>query len=341
MKALRVLPFLPLLAVWIEPASAQRIFTGAEIGAYHRDFCPPLSRELGNTGATYACTTSAGTRENMERVRSNPRDIGYGQLDVFSLESGQLSMGSALEILRQDDVKECVFAVTRSKEINSFGELSAYASALRIFVPPLTSGSAGTFQFLRSVDRNGLGRAGRVTNSTTADEAIRAALSSDDGVAFFVQFPDPDNERFKMVRELGGHFVPVLDRAILAQTIGGKAVYSAQETRVQNGRWLEGGGIKVTTACVPVVVFTGNPDRIRDTAERRAHNEMINAVKAIPLNALVPPQSPFRAATARARELSQEGRERIFSYSARARDRVLPFFERIVERMIEHAAPRR
>ena len=336
MMAFRLLSLLSLVALLAEPAAAQRVFTGSDSGAYHRDFCPALSRELANTGATYTCTPSVGTRENMERVRTNPRDIGYGQLDVFSLESGQLSMGSALEILRQDDVKECVFAVTRSKEINSFGELAAYAPALRVFLPPQSSGSAGTFQFLKTVDRNGLGRSGRVTHSATADEAIRAALSSDDGVAFFVQFPDPDNERFKMVRDLGGHFVPVVDRAILAQTIGGKQVYSAHETRVQNGRWLEGGGVKVTTACVPVVVFTGNPDRIRDSAERRQHMEMIKTVKALQLDALVPRLSPFRSAASRARDLTDEGRERIFAYSTRARDRALPF----IERMIERAAPR-
>jgi hypothetical protein len=331
-----LLAALPVFLLSAAPAKAQRVFTGGETGAYHRDFCPALSKELGTTGgANYACTISSGTKENMERVRSNPRDFGYGQLDVFTLETQQLSMGNALEVVRQDDLKECVFAVTKAKDITSFGELSALAPSMRVFLPPPQSGSAGTFKMLQGIDRNGLGRAGRVTNSQSVDEAIRVALSSDDGVAFFVQFPDPDNERFKLVRDLGGHFVPMVDRSILAKTVSGQNVYTPQETRVQNGRWLEG-GIRVNTVCTPVVLFTGNPDRIRDTNEKRQHTDMIRAVRDLPIDTLIPRQSPFRSATARARELTQEGRERLFAYSARTRDRALPF----IERMIERAAPR-
>jgi hypothetical protein len=336
----RVLPQLfaavPFLTLAVLPATAQRIFTGGETGAYHRDFCPALSRELGTAGPTaYTCTASSGTKENMERVRSNPRDIGYGQLDVFTMESQTQSMGNALEVVRQDDIKECVFAVTKSKDITSFGELSAYAASMRFFVPPAQSGSAGTFQMLRSIDKNGLGRAGRVTNSQSVDEAIRIALSTDDGIAVFVQFPDPDNERFKLVRDLGGHFVPIVDRSIAAKTVAGQSVYTAQETRVQNGRWLEG-GVRVNTICTPIVVFTGNPDRVREASEKRLHTDMIRTVRDLPIDQLIPRQSPFRAATARARDMTQEGRDRLYAYSARTRDRALPF----IERMIERAAPR-
>ncbi len=334
-----VLLLLLLLGLTAAQASAQRtpnVHTGGETGAYHKDFCPALTRELGNAGATnFSCMPSSGTRENMERVRTNPRDFGYGQLDVFTLETQSLSMGNTLEVVRQDDLKECVFAVTKGKDITSFGELSAMAPSMRVFLPPQQSGSAGTFKVLQGIDRNGLGRAGRVTNSASVDEAIRVALSTDDGVAFFVQFPDPDNERFKLVRDLGGHFVPIIDRSILAKTISGQIVYSAQETRVQNGRWLEG-GIRVNTACTPVVLFTGNPERVRDQGEKRQQTDIIRTVRDLPIDSLIPRQSPFRAATARARELSQEGRERLFAYSARTRDRALPF----IERMIERAAPR-
>jgi hypothetical protein len=318
------------------PGLAQRIHTGGEQGAYHRDFCPAIARELttiSNQG--YACTVSSGTRENMERVRAQPRDFGYGQLDVFMLESGQMSMGNALQIVRQDDARECVFAVTRNKDIQSYGELAAFAATQRFHLPPQASGSAGTFQFLRFLDRNGLGRSDKISYAANADEAIRAALSRDDGVALFVQFPDPDNERFKLVRDLGGHFVPVVDRSILTQSIGGREVYVAKETRIQNGRSLFGGRY-VTTACMPMVLFSGNPERLRDRAEQRSHTETIAAVRALNLDVVVPRQSIFRTVAQRTRELSVEGRERFLAYSARARDRALPFWER----MIERAAPR-
>ncbi len=312
-----------------------RIHTGGETGAYHRDFCPVLSRELNVLGAAFTCTPSSGTRENMERVRVSPREIGYGQLDVFTLESGQLSMGTALQLVRQDDIRECVFAVTRNRNVNSYGELAAYAQNLRVFLPPQTSGSAGTFRFLSFVDANGLGRAAKPTFTTSTDEAIKAALQRDDGVAFFVQVPDDTNERFKLVRDLGGHFVPVIDRTILSQQIGGTSVYFAQDTRIMNGKLLEGGS-RVTTACTPMVLFTGAAERVRDVGERRQHQELVTGIKTLSLDTLLPRQSPLRVAMQKTRELTLESRERFLSYSYRARDRALPF----IERMIERAAPR-
>ena len=76
----------------------------------------------------------------MERVLANPRQLGYGQLDVFALESRQLKAEAALTIVRQDDVRECVFAVTRNKDISNFGELAANAGRLRFILPPAALG---------------------------------------------------------------------------------------------------------------------------------------------------------------------------------------------------------
>jgi hypothetical protein len=167
------------------------------------------------------------------------------------------------------------------------------------------------------------------------DDAIRTALSRDDGVAVFVQFPDPDNERFKLVRELGGHFVPVIDRAILSQQIGGRNVYFGQETRITNARFENLPG-RVTTACTPMVLFTGNQDRIRGEAEKRAHADLLTGIRRISIDTMLPRESVFRSLRERTRELTAEGRERFIASAARARDRALPF----IERMIERAAPR-
>ena len=140
-------------------AGANQINTGGEDGAYNASFCPALAGQLKLAQFDYRCVASAGTRENMERVLANPRQLGYGQLDVFALESRQLNAQAALTIVRQDDVRECVFAVTRNKDITNFGELAANAGRLRFILPPAGSGSAGTFAFLRSIDADGLGKA--------------------------------------------------------------------------------------------------------------------------------------------------------------------------------------
>jgi len=109
------------------PAGANQINTGASTGAYETSFCPVLAQQLKLAQFDYACKPSAGTRENMERVLASPRQLGYGQLDVFALESRQMNAEAAFSLVRQDDVRECVFAVTRNKDISNWGELTANA----------------------------------------------------------------------------------------------------------------------------------------------------------------------------------------------------------------------
>ena len=182
-----MLAFAGLLAAAM-PATANRINSGGEAGAYHRDFCPALARETSALSTPYTCTPSSGTRENMERVLANPKEFGYGQLDVFLLESGNLIAGRALDIIRQDDARECVFAVTRNKDIASYGDLAAMAPRLRFSLPPQTSGSAGTFQYLRFLDGNGLGRAGRITHARPLMKRSARLLAAKMGFRFSCSF---------------------------------------------------------------------------------------------------------------------------------------------------------
>src|SRR5215470_18555264 len=164
------------------PAAANQINTGAGGGIYAASLCPVLSQQLKLAQFDYRCTPSAGTRENMERVLANPRQLGYGQLDAFVLESRQMNASAALTLVRQDDVRECLFAVTRNKDITNWVELAANAERLRFILPPANSGSVGTFQFLRSIDADRLGKAKNVTHAASVEEAIRETLSADDTV---------------------------------------------------------------------------------------------------------------------------------------------------------------
>ena len=76
-----------------------------------------------------------------------------------------------------------------------------------------------------------------------------------------MQFPDPESKRFELVRKLGGHLVAVIDRAILRQEIGGKKIFFAQEVEIETAGWMQSAR-KAVTACTPLVVFTGAPERV-------------------------------------------------------------------------------
>ena len=327
---------LGLAAVPAAAVAATQINTGGQAGAYHTSFCPALSRELKLSQLEYPCAPSAGTRENIERVLADPRQLGFAQFDAYVLETRALKAESNLTVVRQDDVRECVFAVTRNKELSTYGALAANAQKLRFILPPGDSGSASTFNFLRSADAEGLGKAKSVSNAKSADDAIREALAAEDTVSFFVQFPDPDNARFALVKQLGGHIVPVIDRTILRQEIGGRKVYFAQETLVENADWIKSGR-KVVTACTPLVVFTGAPETVKPDQARKDHEDVIRTVSGLKPGALLPQESLFQRLLKRTRELSATTTEKMLELSDQAREKAKPYTEKAGEAMRETA----
>jgi hypothetical protein len=318
------------LVLFALPASAAQLNTGGSGGAYDASFCPAMVGQLKLAQFDYQCTPSSGARENMQRVLADPRQLGYGQLDVFVLEARQLKADTAFVIARQDDVRECVFAVTRNRDIGNYGELAAYADKLRFILPPPGSGSAGTFEFLRGIDADGLGKAKSVGNAASTEDAIREALSADDTVSLFVQFADPDNALFELVRKLDGHLVPVIDRNILRQEVNGKKVYFAQETQVENAQWIKQGR-KLVTACTPVVLFTGHPERVQGEQARKDHEDLIRTIGDLKPGALLPSESLFQRLVKRTKELSAVSTEKLLEATEEARQKARPYTDKALE----------
>ena len=322
------------LAALAQPAAANQINTGTQGGAYQTSFCPALKSHLKIAQFDYACTPSSGTRENVERVLGNPRQLAFGQLDVFVQEARALKGESALTVLRQDDARLCVFAATRNKDVTNYGELSGYASRLRFVLPPAGSGSADTFRFLRTLDATGLGSAKSVTNAASTSDAIREALSADDTVTLFVAFADPDSANFALIRKLGGHVVPVIDRAILRQEANGKKIYFAQETQVEAAKWIRSGRT-VVTACTPLVIFTGKPELVTGEQAKKDHADLIRTVSALPSGALVPEEPLYQRLLKRTKELSAVSTEKMLELTDQARDKARPYTDQALDKAKE------
>jgi len=327
-----VIPLLTAAAVaaLFAPANANQINTGDPTGVYHADFCPLLVGQLALAQFDYSCASSSGTRENMTRVAADPRHLGYGHLDVFARENRNMDAG-ALTLVRQDDTRVCLYAATRNKRVSNWGELSAHAGSLRFILPPAASDSAATFEFLRGIDAEGLGRAASVAHALSAEEAIRQALSADDAVSLLVQLPDPQSTAFDLVRALGGHLVPVIDRAILRQAVAGRKIFFAQEVEIESAGWIRSAR-KLVTACTPVVVFTGRAERIAEEPARRDHEDLIRTAAAIKPPALLPEASLLGMALQRTKELSASGTERALELTEEARARAKPYAEKAMEK---------
>jgi hypothetical protein len=325
----------------VAPAAATEINTGNPEGPYHASFCPQLASQLARAKLDYTCVPSSGTLENIDRVAADPRQIGYGRLDVLAREAPASGSPRSFARLRIDDVRECLFAATRATELRSYGEITANASKLRFVLPPETSDSAAAFRALQGIAPAHLGEAKTVMHTQSTEQALQLALSADDTVAVFTQFPDPDHASFKLIERLGGHVVPVLDRDVLRQQANGEKLFFAQEIQISGASWVSPRS-KIVTVCTPMVVFTGAPDAIGDPKARQDHQDLIATVRALKADALMPEETVFARALKRTKELSADSAERLIKLSEEARRNALPYLERAreaTERAYEAARP--
>jgi len=309
-------------------ARAGEIHSGVAAGVAHANLCPVLSAQLKLAQFDYRCAASAGARENIERVLAEPRQLGYAPLDALLEVSRQLKAEGAFAILRQDDVRECLFAVTRNPEISGYGELAANACRLRFILPPATSASAASFAFLSAIDAEGLARAKSIAYAETREAALRESLSADDTVSLLVSFPASAN--FAIARELGGHVVPVINRSILRQQVGDRKIYFAQEVEIEGAEWITPAKTLIT-ACTPLVVFTGTPERVADAAGRKDHEDLIRTIGALDRSALLPKASLVEALLKHSKELSADSAEKVLALGEQARAKAKPYTQKALE----------
>ncbi len=330
-----MLASLPLVIAVATPALANKINTGGEKGAYHSTFCPQLAAELAKSKFDYACSTSNGSRENIRRVSGDAAQIGFSQLDVFQLEMEATGAAKDYTVLRSDLGRECLFIVTRNQDITNYGEVVALADQLRFVLPPQNSGSAGTFEYLQQIDPEGLGRVrAGITYANSTEEALEMALSADNTATLFVQFPDPKNDRFKSIIDKGGSVVPVIDRNILRQEVDGQKIYFADETEIALPKWNKSAK-KVVTACTPMLVFTGSPERIADGNARKDQEDLIRTVQALKVEDLAPRLGFLAGLWRKTKALSAKSVEKMVEVSEQAREAAKPMMEKAMERAKE------
>ncbi len=291
------------------------INTGGTAGAYHGTFCPPIPAALSNAYFQgYTCTPSAGTMENIQRVLSQPTNIGFAQLDVFAREAARRpSEFERLQVIRTDISCEGLFMITRNPDLD-FGRVLGLSRRIQFVLPAEASGSTASFNYLRSIDADGLGRVPdrNITHVATATDVInRVATSTNGEVGFFVQFADPRNQNIRLMVESGVRVIPVISRELLRARVGDQSVYQAQTFTLSTGN-LFGIGARaqtVTTACTPVALFTGSPNAFADRNAQDDARDMIQQLQGMSAASLMPRDTAIQAILRSATRLSQQAVE--------------------------------
>lgn len=279
------------------------VYTGGAAGAYHTLFAPPVLDALGKAYFKgYSLTTSAGTLDNINKVSANPQSIGFAQLDVYARQAlAEPETFKKLTVIRQLAC-EGLWMVTKG-DLDDFGKVLGMARRAQFVLPPENSGSSATFNYLKQIDPDGLGRARNVRFAQSTTDMLNQVAGSKDDIGLFVQFADPENANIKLINEKGLKVIPVISREIVAAKAGDTPVYQVQSYSLTAGGWVTSGK-QVNTSCTPVVIFTGNPDVFTDRNDKDDQIDLVKKIREVPDADMLPKEGRIAALMRNAKALA-------------------------------------
>lgn len=232
------------------------IMTGGAKGDYFLYFAPPVQKLLMRAWIDAPIRESKGTPDSMDFVLDHQTSYLIAQGNVYAEMAKDSKYAGKFKELTAAVGNEVVLAIVNQRTFErskgSFTAIADHATAVRFALPPIGSGPRFTFEQLKRLDPNGLGKARNTDEFKSLDEAIEAVGRGEDDATLIVQFANPDNARFKRVNKLGLHFIGVVLSAMKALTLpsGAQAFSLCPDVDV-------GAKEPVSTACSPILALTG------------------------------------------------------------------------------------
>lgn len=319
---MKLLATTALLVVMLLPAQAQNrvksVWTGGEKGAYQNTFCPPIPQALGHENFPgYQCSPSGGSVDNIQKVLAQPTSIGFVQLDVYAREAAQKPEITTKTTVIRQLACEGVWMITKNPNIKNFGEVTGRARRQPFVVAG--GGSKATWEFMQTLDPDGLGRARNVTFAKDATEVINQVSANPDTVGMFVQFADPNNANIKLMMDKGVTVVPIASRELLRAKAGDKDVYQVQTFQLTGGYF---SAKEATTTCTPVAIITGNPDQFQNKDDKDDQVDLIRAVNKLPDSQLLPKDGAIASLIKGAKRITGKALDEMTAAAEYARKRI-------------------
>lgn len=203
--------------------------------------------------------TSAGTGENVEKVKANPTNLAVGQWDLLS----QYPDPKPFTVIAPDIGPECLYLVTKQPGYHTWGDVIGNAWQIDLATGSELSGSYGTFKVLQGIYPE-LGDAEMNTPPQKlggAADIVNAVINGTATHGFFVQRPDPNSDLFKKIADAKLTFVPIVD-----YDLEGK--YTFQSLKVAYGGFFSTDQ-SISTACTSVALITGDPNSVTGAQKKR------------------------------------------------------------------------
>ncbi len=305
-----------------QSAAAQekiKIGTGGPSGVYHTVICPAIAEKVKkhalNSGGKFAveCLTSAGTGENIDKVKSGEFHAGLAQFDVLGYRYSEEKDLDETVVPIGSIAPEAMFCVAaKSGRIKSADQLVDSVPPAKKFVISVGSESSGTalsWQFLMKNDRR---LTANVELKFVKDfkheiEFGRLHSGSRDLVCF-MQTPSPDNERIKdVISSPDLQFVAMSRPEWAAYQINNLAAYAIMPAQIKGAMSMAVSAVDTSVSTIHTKsTLILNPDNVK--------GDMFKVVNdAVRSNDLLPPKSPAGMAAAQARSFFSGVTDRVRS----------------------------
>ncbi len=238
------------------PAGGTCLMTGGEKGDYYKYFGKPVAEVLAKVAwDDVTVSTSKGTPDNMTSVAANPGNYGLGQANVVAkLINTEPYKGKVQIVNTQSIGQELVFLVVSPKlyeRASFYGTIANNAANVKFVMPGKDTGPGVTFDQLTELDPR-LQKAKSVERVNSVDDAIDVVASGQAQATLVVQFANPNNDRFKIIKEKGLRIVPVRHLPMLSVKLPG-----GQSAFVACGGQEVGDKEPTSGVCTPIVLMTG------------------------------------------------------------------------------------
>jgi len=189
-----------------EPVGVEvKIGAGSETGEYFQTVVPAISKALAQYGYRATAVVSAGSQENIDKVKSGELHAGLSQLDVAALNvTKEKNYQGDLLFLGRIAPEALFCAVKKEGSIKNYVDLTdtQKTAAIKVTVMGEKSGTAATLTYLMMLDPS-LTTANKglelVYSTETIKDELQRLTSGNREMVCFMMMPNPENETIKLV----------------------------------------------------------------------------------------------------------------------------------------------
>lgn len=240
----------------LSTAETLKIGAGSLSGEYANTIVPSIDKALKSQGYRAIPVISAGSPENLEKIKAGQLVAALMQFDVavFNM-TAQQDLQQRLLLLGKIAPEALFCAAKKGGKIATYDDLTDERTVpLKVAIGNKKGGTAATFHYLMQLDTALASQHFEFFYKEDIHAEINRLLSGGRDLVCFVMMPNPDNALVQAVVTNEALFFINIDKPIFKRApVGYEKVYDIQEILISEGLIFEG-KIKTLVTWVGLVV---------------------------------------------------------------------------------------